>query len=220
MPTKEAIKFFNLYNHGFIRTAVCIPELKVADTFFNTQKTIELAREAASRKVILAIFPELGLSAYSNEDLFHQDALLQSVREGIAKIKKASEKINTIIVTGAPLQVDCRLFNCAVVFYCGQILGVAIKSYLPNYREFYEARQFTPATAALSYQIELAGQKNIPFGGLLRGALSRCPGLRRGQAALRSSESPRRRQRRRPARCSCDGVRLQFELPAGNAPTG
>jgi NAD+ synthase (glutamine-hydrolysing) len=164
MPSKKNVQFFNLYNHGFIRTAVCIPELKVADTFFNTQKTIELAREAASRKAILAIFPELGLSAYSNEDLFHQDALLQSVREGIAKIKKASEKINTIIVTGAPLQVDCRLFNCAVVFYRGQILGVAIKSYLPNYREFYEARQFTPATAALSYQIELAEQKDIPFG--------------------------------------------------------
>ena len=164
MPSKKKVQFFNLYNHGFIRTAVCIPELKVADTFFNTQKTIELAREAASSKAILAIFPELGLSAYSNEDLFHQDALLHSVLVAIAKIKKASEKINTIIVTGAPLQVDCRLFNCAVVLYSGQILGVAIKSYLPNYREFYEARQFTPANAALSSQIELAGQKNIPFG--------------------------------------------------------
>ena len=164
MPAKKTSKFFNLYNHGFIRAAVCIPELKVADTFFNTQKTIELAQEAASHKAILAIFPELGLSAYSNEDLFHQDALLQSVREAIAEIKKASEKINIIIVAGAPLQVDCRLFNCAVVFYRGQILGVAVKSYLPNYREFYEARQFTPASAAFSSQIELAGQKNIPFG--------------------------------------------------------
>jgi NAD+ synthase (glutamine-hydrolysing) len=164
MPAKKVSNFFNLYNHGFIRAAVCIPELKVADTFFNTQKTIELAREAASNKAILAIFPELGLSAYSNEDLFHQDALLQSVREAIAQIKKASEKINTIIVTGAPLKVDCRLFNCAVVLYRGHILGVAIKSYLPNYREFYEARQFTPAAAALSSRIELAGQKDIPFG--------------------------------------------------------
>ena len=164
MPAKNVSKFLNLYNHGFIRAAVCIPELKVADTFFNTQKTIELAREAASNKAILAIFPELGLSAYSNEDLFHQDALLQSVREAIARIKKASEKINIIIVCGAPLQVDCRLFNCAIVFYRGQILGVAVKSYLPNYREFYEARQFTPASAALSSHIEIAGQKDIPFG--------------------------------------------------------
>jgi NAD+ synthase (glutamine-hydrolysing) len=164
MPAKKNKDFFNLYNHGFIRAAVCIPELKVADVFFNTQKTIELARDAAANKAIIAIFPELGLSAYSNDDLFHQDALLQGVREAIANIKKASEKINMIIVAGAPLQVDCRLFNCAVVFYRGQILGVAVKSYLPNYREFYEARQFTPASNAFSSQIELAGQKNIPFG--------------------------------------------------------
>ena len=93
MPSKKTKSFFNLYNHGFIRAAVCIPELKVADTLFNTQKTIELAREAASHKAILAIFPELGLSAYSNEDLFHQDALLQGVRKAITEIKKASAKI-------------------------------------------------------------------------------------------------------------------------------
>jgi NAD+ synthase (glutamine-hydrolysing) len=164
MPAKKIRNFFNIYHHGFIRTAVCIPEVKVADIFFNTQKTIELARIAASQKALLAIFPELGLSAYSNDDLFHQDALLQGVREAIAEIKKVSGKLNMIIVAGAPLQVDCRLFNCAVVFYRGQIMGVAVKSYLPNYREFYEARQFTPASAAFSSQIELAGQKNIPFG--------------------------------------------------------
>ncbi len=164
MPPKKPDQFFNLYNHGFIRAAVCIPELKVADTFFNVQKTIELAREAASQKAILAIFPELGLSAYSNEDLFHQDALLLSVKEALLTIAKASEKINLIMAVGAPLQLDCRLFNCAVVFYRGKILGVAVKSYLPNYREFYEGRQFTPAETALSSKIELAGQKDIPFG--------------------------------------------------------
>jgi len=164
MPAKKNKGFLNLYNHGFIRAAVCIPELKVADILFNTKKTIELARKAASNKAIIAIFPELGLSAYSNEDLFHQDALLQGVREAIAEIKKASEKINIIIVAGAPLQVDCRLFNCAVVFYQGKILGMAVKSYLPNYREFYEARQFTPASAAFSSKVEIAGQEDIPFG--------------------------------------------------------
>ena len=139
MPVKKMRNFFNLYNHGFIRAAVCIPEVKVADIIFNTKKTIELARKAASNKAMIAIFPELGLSAYSNEDLFHQDALLNGVLEAIVRIKKASEKINIIIVAGAPLQVNCRLFNCAVVFYQGDIMGVAVKSYLPNYREFYEA---------------------------------------------------------------------------------
>ncbi len=164
MAAKKAISFFNLYNHGFIRTAVCIPEVKVADVSFNTQKTIELAKKAAREKAILAIFPELGLSAYSNEDLFHQDALLKSVEEALVTIKEASAKLNLIIACGAPLQVDCRLFNCAVVFYRGKILGVAVKSYLPNYREYYEARQFSPASMALTSTINLAGQKDIPFG--------------------------------------------------------
>ena len=164
MPARKSSRFFNLYNQGFVRTAVCIPEVKVADTVFNTQKTIELARQAAAQKAILAIFPELGLTAYSNEDLFHQDALLQSVHESLFTIKRASEKINMIMAVGAPLQIDCKLFNCAVVFYRGRILGVAVKSYLPNYREFYEGRQFTQAAAALSSKIELASQKDIPFG--------------------------------------------------------
>ena len=164
MPAKKTKCFFNLYHQGFIRAAVCIPEVKVADPVFNTQKTIELAREAAKQNAIIAIFPEMGLSAYSNEDLFHQDALLLGVRETIVEVKKASAKINMIMIAGAPLQVDCRLFNCAIVFYRGQILGVAVKSYLPNYREFYEGRQFTPASAAFSSTIELAGQKDIPFG--------------------------------------------------------
>lgn len=164
MPVKKTKSFFNLYHQGFIRAAVCIPEVKVADPVFNAQRTIELARRAVKQKAIMAVFPEMGLSAYSNEDLFHQDALLLGVRKAIAEIKKASAKINMIMIVGAPLQVDCRLFNCAVVFYRGQIMGVAVKSYLPNYREFYEGRQFTPASAAFSSTIDLAGQKDIPFG--------------------------------------------------------
>lgn len=164
MSAGKPSSFFNIYSQGFIRTAVCIPEVKVADIAFNTEKTIELARKAASKKAILAIFPELGISSYSNDDLFHQDALLQGVSEALITIRKASAGINLIMAVGAPLQVDCRLFNCAVVFYRGQILGVAVKSYLPNYREFYEARQFTPAVSALSTTIDLAGQKDIPFG--------------------------------------------------------
>jgi NAD+ synthase (glutamine-hydrolysing) len=164
MPAKKINDFFNLYHQGFIRAAVCVPEVKVADPLFNTQKTLELARQAEQKKAILAIFPEMGLSAYSNEDLFHQDALLQGVRQSIARIKKASSNINMMMIVGAPLQVDSRLFNCAIVFYLGKIMGVAVKSYLPNYREFYEGRQFTPASAAFSSTMELAGQKNIPFG--------------------------------------------------------
>jgi len=97
MAAGKTDSFFNLYNHGFVRAAVCIPEVKVADVAFNTQKTIELAQKAAGQKAILALFPELGLTAYSNEDLFHQDALLSGVEEALVTISKASAKLNLIM---------------------------------------------------------------------------------------------------------------------------
>ncbi len=157
-------KFFNLYNHGFVKVAVCIPEVRVADTTFNAASTITLAKKAVENNAVFAIFPELGISAYSNEDLFHQSALLQSVLESCEYIINATKDLNLILVVGAPLEVDSRLFNCGIVFYQGKILGIAVKSYLPNYREFYESRQFSPAEEALSETIDLCGQENIPFG--------------------------------------------------------
>jgi NAD+ synthase (glutamine-hydrolysing) len=84
MERKNDKDFFNFYRHGFIRAAVCVPAVKVADPRFNAEQTILLAREAAAGNAILALFPELGLSAYSNEDLFHQEALLSGVLGAIA----------------------------------------------------------------------------------------------------------------------------------------
>ena len=156
--------YFNLYRHGFVRVAVCVPQLKVADTRFNAGETIRLARKAAADHTILCLFPELGLSAYSNEDLFHQDALLNAVLEAVEQVLRETADLNMILVVGAPLQVDSRLFNCGIVLYKGKILGVAVKSYLPNYREFYEGRQFSPANEALAKTIRLCGQEGIPFG--------------------------------------------------------
>jgi len=156
--------FFNLYQQGFIRVAVCIPEVKISDTIFNAEATLKLAHEAAHGKAILAIFPELGLSAYTNEDLFHQEALLRGVSEALSHIKEATVDLNIVLVVGAPLKVDSRLFNCGVVLYRGRILGVAVKSYLPNYREFYEGRQFSPAEEAFSISVRLCGQEDVPFG--------------------------------------------------------
>ncbi len=161
---KDAAEFFNLYNHGFIRAAVGIPEVKVADTEFNAARTIELMEQAEREKAILALFPELGISAYSCEDLFHQQALLDGCLAALHRALKASEKLELITVVGMPLQVDNLLFNCAVVFFRGRILGVVPKTYLPNYREFYEQRQFAPAAAAVSSSINLFGQSAIPFG--------------------------------------------------------
>jgi NAD+ synthase (glutamine-hydrolysing) len=169
--------FFNLYRHGFIRTAVCIPEVRVADPSFNAEKTLELARRAHDGQAVLALFPELGLTAYSNEDLFHQEALLQGAQEALRKVVHESASLRPVLVVGMPLRVDCRLFNCGVVIHRGQILGVAVKSYLPNYREFYEARQFAPAETALSRAVDLSGQEGIPFGADLLFRAVNIPGL-------------------------------------------
>jgi NAD+ synthase (glutamine-hydrolysing) len=164
MKKRKNDDYFNLYRHGFIRVALCVPDVKVADTVFNAESIISLAREAAARKAIFAVFPELGISAYSNEDLFHQDTLLQSVITSLVRIIEATRNLNLIFIVGAPLHVDDRLFNCGIVLYRGRILGVAVKSYLPNYREFYEGRQFSAAEEALSKTISLCGQEEIPFG--------------------------------------------------------
>ncbi len=157
-------QFFNLYNQGFIKTAVCIPEVRVADPDFNAARTIELAERAAKEGVVFSVFPELGISAYSNEDLFHQEALLEGVLAALDLIIEKTRTLNMIIAVGAPLRVDSLLFNCGILLCRGKILGVAVKSYLPNYREFYEGRQFSPAEEIISKTINVCGQSDIPFG--------------------------------------------------------
>jgi NAD+ synthase (glutamine-hydrolysing) len=161
---KQGTEFFNLYNHGLVRVAVGIPQVRVADPGFNADRTIELMERAHREKVILALFPELGLSAYSCEDLFHQEALLAGCLNALQTVLKASEAFNLISVVGIPLRVDHLLFNCAVVLSRGKVLGIVPKTFLPNYREFYEYRQFAPASAARSVAVDLLGQQDIPFG--------------------------------------------------------
>ncbi|MDD5475356.1 MAG: NAD(+) synthase [Syntrophales bacterium] len=156
--------FFNLYRHGFVRAAICVPKVRVADPDFNGAATIDMALKAESEGALLALFPELGLSAYSNEDLFHQEALLAGTKNALSRVLEKTADLNLIFVVGVPLKVDSLLFNCAVVLYRGKILGAAVKSYLPNYREFYEFRQFTPANGAISKYISLCGQDQVPFG--------------------------------------------------------
>jgi NAD+ synthase (glutamine-hydrolysing) len=157
-------EFFNFYNHGFVRVAVGVPEARVADPSFNGSRTIELMEKAAREQAVLVLFPELGLSAYSCDDLFHQQALLEASREALRGILTASAAMNLTAVVGMPLQVDHLLFNCAVVVLRGRILGIVPKTFLPNYREFYEYRQFAPASAARSTTVDVLGQTDIPFG--------------------------------------------------------
>ena len=161
-----APSFHSLYRHGMIRTAVAVPRVRVADPHFNASRTLEMARRAARNHAALALFPELGITAYSCEDLFGQDALLSAAREALADLVEQTRELNTILLVGAPLRIGNRLFNCGIAIYQGQILGATPKSYLPNYREFYEARQFAPASAATQTEIELCGQ-SVPFGNKL-----------------------------------------------------
>src|SRR5712671_1017558 len=156
-------RFNSIYSHGFIRAAVCIPSLRVADPAFNVERTLELARQASQTNVAVALFPELGISAYSNEDLFHQDALLDASKAAVAQLVAESEKLAPVLLAGAPLHFDGKLFNCAVIIYRGQVLGLAPKSYLPNYREFYEKRQFTSGRDAVSREVLFMGAR-VPFG--------------------------------------------------------
>jgi NAD+ synthase (glutamine-hydrolysing) len=161
------VSFFNLYRHNFARVAICIPEVRVADPAFNADRSVALLEEAGRRRAILALFPELGLSAYSCEDLFHQQALLDGAQAALARVVAASREIPVIAVVGVPLAVDSLLYNCAAVVHGGRILGVTPKTYLPNYREFYELRQFTPGDVASRATIDLLGQRDVPFGSRL-----------------------------------------------------
>jgi NAD+ synthase (glutamine-hydrolysing) len=155
--------FDSIYRHGFVRVAVATPRVEVASPALNAAETIDLAKQAASERAALALFPELGLSAYSNEDLFQQDALLEASNAALAAVLEASRELAITLVVGLPLLVDGRLFNCGVALRRGRLLGAVPKTYLPNYREFYEKRQFASSLQAVSTSISLLGQ-SIPFG--------------------------------------------------------
>lgn len=163
---KPQQEFFNLYNHDFARVAVCVPRCRIADPAYNAAETVRLLVNAAAHHASLAVFPELGLSAYTCDDLFHQRALLDASEAALATVLEATRNLSIVAVVGMPLRVDHRLFNCAVVLHRGRILGVVPKSYLPNYGEFYEARQFNSADEVVSDQIVLFGRP-VPFGAKL-----------------------------------------------------
>lgn len=158
--------FDNLYTHDFARIAVGVPLCRVADPAFNAEQTIELLLQAAAQGAAVAVFPELGLSAYSCDDLFHQRALLDGCEAALGRVLQASRRLPTVAVVGMPLRFEQRLFNCAVVLQRGRLLGVVPKTYLPNHGEFYELRQFSSADEALGDEIELLGQR-VPFGSAL-----------------------------------------------------
>jgi NAD+ synthase (glutamine-hydrolysing) len=155
--------FNSIYTQGFLRVATCTPIVEVASPTHNLEETLRLAKEISSQNVGLAVFPELGLSAYANDDLFFQDALLGAIKDAIAELVRASRELGPMLVVGAPIEDEGKLFNCALVIYRGRILGAVPKIYLPNYREFYEKRQFTSGAKANASSIRVGGE-SVPFG--------------------------------------------------------
>ncbi len=135
----------------------------MADPGFAVVETLALVRQGDAERVALMVFPELGISSYAIDDLLFQDALLDAVQAAIAKLAAESADLFPAFVVGAPLRIGGLLFNCAVAIHRGRILGVVPKTYLPNYREFYEERHCTSGAGQVGQTIRLAGQ-DTPFG--------------------------------------------------------
>ncbi|WP_110205254.1 NAD(+) synthase [Nocardioides daejeonensis] len=155
--------FLSSYAHGFARIAACTVPVALADPATNAATMLTVARQCDADGVAIAVFPELGLSGYSVDDLHLQDTLLEAVEEAVATLAEASADLLPVLVVGAPLRHGSRVVNAAVVIHRGRVLGVAPKSYLPTYREFYERRLFAPGDDRRGATIRLGGE-DVPFG--------------------------------------------------------
>jgi NAD+ synthase (glutamine-hydrolysing) len=149
---------------GFLRVAAATPLVRVADCAFNAQHVLALMRRAESEHVNVLVFPELAITGYTCADLFHQPVLQRGAVEALEQITHDSAAVfSGLAIVGVPLVVDDLVFNCAAVLHRGRLLGVVPKSFLPNYKEFYEARWFAPAVKASRHETVIAGQ-TVPFG--------------------------------------------------------
>lgn len=155
--------FCNPYSHGFYRCAAGTPAVTLASPMRNASLQIIMAQQCHKQNVGLLVLPELSLSGYSLQDLFQQSAILEECLVALKSLVEASQKLNTVIITGLPLAVENKLFNCAAVIHAGRLLGLVPKTYLPNHREFYEKRHFSCADELICSEISLCGEK-IPIG--------------------------------------------------------
>jgi len=170
------MNFHSIYCHGFARVAACTIASNVADPSANATAIIDAARACHEKSVAVAVFPELCLSGYAIEDLLLQDALLDAVVRGLAAVVEASTRFMSVLVVGAPLRQGSRIYNCAVVVHRGRVLGVVPKTYLPTYREFYEARHFGSGKDIVGLEISIDTMR-APFGTDLTFEASDVPGL-------------------------------------------
>ena len=155
--------FEAIHRHGFVRVSAASPTGSSGDVGFNVDQAIALAEEADGKGCDLVVYPELNISSYAVDDLFLQEAFLDAVEAGIERLRDETAKLATALVVGAPLRRNGRLYNCAVIISRGRILGVVPKSFLPNYREYYEKRWFVSGIGLNGIDIAVAGEI-VPFG--------------------------------------------------------
>ncbi|MET0240836.1 MAG: NAD(+) synthase [Sphingobium sp.] len=155
--------FACLHAHGLVRIACATPAASVGDVSANVDAILAQGREAAAQGADLILYPELCISSYAIDDLHMQDALLNAVEAGIARLLEQSAALSPVLLVGAPLRRAGRLYNCALAISRGRLLGVVPKSHLPNYREYYEKRWFAPGVGLTGMTIAVAGVE-APFG--------------------------------------------------------
>jgi NAD+ synthase (glutamine-hydrolysing) len=170
-----AMDFYSAYRQGFVRVAACTHHTTIGDPAANAESVLRMARACHDDNVALVIFPELTLSGYSIEDILMQDALLDAVQDALLDIVVASADLLPVLVVGAPLRYRHRIYNVAVIIHRGTVLGVAPKSYLPTYREFYERRQL--AAGDDERGVIRIGDADVPFGPDLLFAAADLPGF-------------------------------------------
>ncbi len=168
--------FYAIHTHGLIRVAAATPRASVGDTAANAAATIALATQADAQHVDLVVFPELNLTSYALDDLHLQTAQQRATLAAIDSVVAASATLRPVLLVGAALVRAGRLYNCAVAIARGRVLGVVPKTFLPNYREFYEKRWFASGAGLTGLSIELGGE-SVPFGTDLIFAARDLPGF-------------------------------------------
>ena len=148
---------------GFVRVAASVPEMKVANTTFNTEEILKEIKSLEKEKVDIALFPELSITGYTCADLFSQNLLLEKALEGLQKIKEETKNYQIISIIGMPLILDNQLYNCAIPIQKGKILGIVPKTHIPNYNEFYEKRWFSNGKNMVNKEIEILNE-TVPIG--------------------------------------------------------
>ena len=148
--------------NGFVKVAAATPDIRVADVEFNTQNIINTMEEAQKNGAKILVFPELCVTGYTCSDLFDHSVLLKASRKALLQIAENTNDKDMLVFVGAPLEVNGKLYNVAAAMNQGEIIGFTTKTFLPNYGEFYEMRQFTPGPQTVR-EITFEGKK-IPFG--------------------------------------------------------